>query len=63
MSNIKVKIEKDGELEMLTVTLPITPRPSGSGKTTVIASTNGNQPTTVTFDGKPIIIGVNAYVK
>ncbi len=47
----------------LVITLPIAPRPSASGKTTVIASTNGNKPTTCTHDGKVIIVGCNAYVK
>jgi hypothetical protein len=45
------------------VEIPISPRPSKSGKTTVIASTAGNIPTTVTYDGKPVILGLNAYVK
>lgn len=49
----------------LILTLPIIKggRPSKSGKTTVFATTNGNQPTTVTIDGKPLIVGVNAYTK
>jgi len=38
------------------------PRPSGSGKTLVVASSRGNQTTTATIDGKPIVIGVNAYI-
>ncbi len=40
-----------------------TPRPSTSGKTLVIGSTHGNMITTALFDGKPIIVGLNAYVK
>lgn len=52
---------KDGNL---IITIPIqTPRPSASGKTLVVASSNGNQVTTAHVDGKPVIIGVNAYVK
>lgn len=39
------------------------PRLSASSKTTVIASSHGNQPTTATFDGKPVVIGFNAYIK
>lgn len=63
MTNITAKIEKQGSVEMLTVSLPIQKRPSASGKTTVVASTNGNQPTAVMIDGKPVIIGFNAYIK
>jgi hypothetical protein len=47
----------------IVITLPISPRPSKSGKTTVIASTAGNVPTTCTFDKQVVIIGVNAYIK
>lgn len=54
-----VKIEKDKIL----ISLPISPRPSHSGKTTVIASTAGNLQTACMFQGQPVIIGVNAYVK
>jgi len=39
------------------------PTPSASGKTLVIASTHGNQPTTALVDGKPVIIGLNAYIR
>lgn len=39
------------------------PAPSASGKTLVVASSHGNQPTTAVVDGKPIIIGFNAYIK
>jgi hypothetical protein len=56
---MKVEI-KDNQL---VITLPISPRPSNSGKTTIVASSAGNQPTTCEHEGKPIIVGVNAYVK
>jgi len=39
------------------------PRPSASGKTLVVASSGGNQPTTAEVNGKPVIIGLNAYIK
>ena len=56
---MKVTInEKSGTV---TVVLPLTPGPSKSGKSLVIASTRGNQTTTATFDGKPVTLGVNAY--
>jgi hypothetical protein len=39
------------------------PTPSSSGKTLVVASTRGNAVTTAEYDGKPIIVGLNAYIK
>ncbi|MBV5339047.1 MAG: hypothetical protein J0665_05735 [Deltaproteobacteria bacterium] len=38
------------------------PTPSASGKTLVVASSRGNSVTTAEVDGKPIIIGLNAYI-
>jgi len=58
----KMKVEiKNGKLmiEMDTQT----PTPSASGKTLVIASSHGNQPTTAQVNGKAVIIGLNAYIK
>ncbi len=52
---------KDGNL---IITLPLEdPTPSASGKTLVVASTHGNMKTSVTVEGKPVTIGVNAYIK
>jgi hypothetical protein len=53
---------KDGVLT-ITIAVEDTPRPSASGKTIVIASTHGNQSTPVLVDGKPLTIGLNAYVR
>ena len=36
---------------------------SASGKSNVHLSTRGNQPTGVLVNGKPLIIGINAYTK
>jgi phosphosulfolactate phosphohydrolase-like enzyme len=57
-----MKVElKDGNLIL---TIPTNePRPSASGKTLVIASTNGNQTTQATVNGKPVIVGFNAYIR
>lgn len=48
----------------LVITLDINdpPQPSASGKTLVVASSHGNQTTTAMLNGKPIKVGVNAYV-
>jgi hypothetical protein len=39
------------------------PTPSSSGKTLIVASSHGNQTTTAMINGKPIIVGLNAYIK
>ncbi|MBU1082437.1 MAG: hypothetical protein KKB59_18270 [Spirochaetes bacterium] len=39
------------------------PRPSASGKTLVVASSGGNQATAAQVNGKPVIIGLNAYIQ
>lgn len=39
------------------------PKPSASGKTLVVASTRGNAVTDARIDGKPVTIGLNAYIK
>jgi hypothetical protein len=39
------------------------PKPSASGKTLVVVRTRGNTVTTAEIDGKPITIGLNAYIK
>lgn len=60
MPEIKATIN-DG---ILTIQIPTqTPTPSASGKTLVIASTRGNITTTATVDGKPVKLGVNAYIQ
>ena len=39
------------------------PTPSASGKTLVVASTHGNVVSAARVDGKPVIVGINAYIK
>lgn len=56
---MKVSI-KDGKL-IIEIDLQ-TPTPSASGKTLVVASTRGNTVTDVKVDGKPVTIGLNAYI-
>ena len=56
-----MKVTINEKAGTLTVVLPITPGPSKSGKSLVIASTRGNQTTTAVFAGKPVTLGVNAY--
>jgi hypothetical protein len=40
-----------------------TPTRSKSGKTLIVASTNGNVTTTAQVDGQPVIVGLNAFIK
>ena len=54
----------DEKAKTLTLVLDLQdPTPSASGKTLVVATTHGNQPTDVKIDGKPLIVGVNAYIR
>lgn len=57
---MKVSIENNE----LVIRIPIEnpPQPSASGKTLVVASSRGNVKTDVTIQGKPITIGLNAYI-
>jgi len=49
---------------VLHIEIPLhAPRPSATGKTFTVASSKGNQPTEALIDGKPVIVGVNAYIK
>lgn len=48
----------------LVIEIPlITPRPSGSGKTLVVATSGGNVVTTAIVNGKAVTVGLNAYIK
>ena len=47
----------------ITITLPISKHTSKSGKSTVVATSGGNQPTAATVDGQPVICGVNCYIR
>lgn len=39
------------------------PKLSKTGKTYIVASSGGNITTTAKVDGKPVIIGLNAFIK
>ena len=57
-----MKCEIKGKTLIITIDLE-KPTPSASGKTLVVASTRGNVVTDALVDGKPITIGLNAYIK
>jgi hypothetical protein len=52
---------KDGKL-IIEIPLNNPPSPSASGKTLVVASSRGNVQTNAIVDGKPVTVGVNAYI-
>jgi hypothetical protein len=58
------EIEAAIEGNELVIRIPLgEPRPSSSGKTTIIASTGGGQASTARFQGKPVVVNASAYVK
>jgi len=48
----------------LVIRLPLnsSPVPSATRKTLVVASSHGNKQTEAKVDGKPVTVGVNAYI-
>ncbi|MBU0707050.1 hypothetical protein KKG41_01625 [Patescibacteria group bacterium] len=56
-----IKVEVKGNEMVITVPMG-TPTPSASGKTLVVASSRGNQATDCIIQGKPVIVGFNAYI-
>lgn len=60
METMNAKIE-NGEL---IVRIPVNdpPRPSKSGESLIVATSGGNQSTSLIVDGKPVTIGLNAYI-
>jgi len=58
-----MKIEIDAKTNELVIRMPMgTPTPSASGKTLVVASSRGNVQTSLLIDGKPVTVGLNAYI-
>jgi polysaccharide deacetylase 2 family uncharacterized protein YibQ len=52
----------EGKELVIRIPMQSTPQPSKSGKTLIVASSNGNVTTSCTVDGKAVVIGLNAYV-
>ena len=57
-----MKVEVKGNVLVIEIEMT-KPTPSATGKTLSVASTHGNQPTAALVNGKPIVIGLNAYIK
>jgi hypothetical protein len=50
---------------VLVVRIPVNSNPplSSTGKTKIVATTHGNQPTPLTVDGQVVKVGLTAFVK
>jgi hypothetical protein len=58
-----MNVEIKGDNLVITVPIRKPLEPSKSGKSLVVATSNGNLATSAVIDGKPVIVGFNAYVK
>jgi hypothetical protein len=58
-------IEAKLEGGFFTVKIPANarPEPSATGKTLVVATSHGNQPSTAKIGDNTVIVGINAYIK
>ena len=52
----------EGDFLVIRVPLNSKPTPSATGKTLVVATSHGNKQTDVEIEGKPVFVGVNAYI-
>lgn len=63
MSNIKVTVEKEGNVDVLQVRIPLqAPAPSATGKTLVVAKTGGFYKSDAKVGGKEIGLNLTATV-
>lgn len=54
--------EIKGNKLVITIDANLEPKPSKSGKSLLVATTNGNIPTTATVKGRSVTLGLNAYI-
>lgn len=59
---MSMKAEVKGKKLLIEIDLE-EPTPSASGKTLVVASSRGNAVTGAMVNDKPVVIGLNAYIK
>ena len=52
-----------GKKLTITVDVNTTPTLSSTGKSLVVASSHGNQATAIMVQGKPVMVGLNAFIK
>jgi len=59
---MQVSINETNGVSTLKIEVPVSLRPSKSGKTMLVASSGGNVSTAAIVDGKPVTVGLNAYI-
>jgi len=59
---MQVSISENNGVSTLKIEVPVSLRPSKSGKTMLVASSGGNITTAAIVDGKPVTVGLNAYI-
>ncbi len=64
MTALAKKLTASIEEGYLVIRVPLNakPTPSSTGKTLVVATSHGNKQTEVEVEGKPVFVGVNAYI-
>lgn len=60
---MQAQIVTENGQQFIVVKVAIEQRPSKTGKTTIVASSGGNMATSAIVDGKPVVVGFNAYIK
>jgi hypothetical protein len=59
----KPTVTLEGKQLVIRIDVNDPPTRSASGKSLVVASTNGNIPTDIEVAGKTVTLGLNAYIK
>lgn len=59
--SMTAKLSADGKTLVIEIEIDKAGAPSASGKTRVHASTHGNVQAGIQINGKPLVIGLNAY--
>lgn len=59
---MKVEIKNEGSVQVIVITLPVSKRASKTGKSTIVAGTNGFAATAATIDGHPVKVSVNCII-
>lgn len=58
-----MKVSIKDRIMFIELPLNESPKLSATGKTYVVATTHGNVQANVEVEGKPVIIGINAYIR
>lgn len=57
-----MQVTIEGKELVIRIPVETPPKPSKSGKSLIVASTGGNVVTAVIVDGRPVTLGLNAYI-